>query len=138
MNYLKSLFFNFLIVFFADHLLPGIDVMVQTKLPHIGGDLLFAIALGVLNSLIYPALKVLNKKSSMLIQIALISIILNFAAYAFLKLLPLGIHISSMEGYFIPAVVVAIVSFLTNYFEMKSQHPHHHASKSEHEPPTAQ
>jgi hypothetical protein len=134
MKYLKSLFFNFLIVFFANHLLPGINVIVQTKLPHLGGDLLFAIGLGVLNSLIYPGLKVLHKKSSMFVQIALISIILNFGAYALLKLLPFGIHISSVEGYLLPAIVVAVVSFLTNYFEMKATH-HPHSSKSGHEPP---
>ena len=46
MTYLKSLFFNFLVVFFANHVLPGIEVVKPTKLPHIGGDLTFAIALG--------------------------------------------------------------------------------------------
>jgi hypothetical protein len=134
MNYLKSLLFNFLIVFFANHLIPGIDVVVQKKLPHLGGDLLFALGLGLVNSLIYPALKVLNRKSSIIAQIAIISIILNFGAYALLKLLPFGIQISSLEGYLFPALVVTIVSFLTNVFEMRAQR-HHHCSKSE-EPPT--
>ncbi len=134
MSYLKSLFFNFLIVFFANHLLPGIDVVTQTKLPHLGGDLIFAVGLGVLNSLIYPVLKALHKKSAMLVQIAIISILLNFGAYALLKLLPFGIHIASMEGYLFPAIAVTIVSFLTNLFEMRIRH--HHCPKSEHEPPT--
>ena len=37
-QYLKSLFFNFLTVFFANHIFSGIEVTSQTKLPHIGGD----------------------------------------------------------------------------------------------------
>jgi len=125
MNYLKSLFFNFLIVFFANHLLPGIDVVVQKKLPHLGGDLIFAIGLGVLNSLIYPVLRFLNKRSMISLQILLASFILNFSAYALLKVLPLGIHISSWDGYLVPAIAVSIVSFLTNFFEMKAYERNH-------------
>jgi uncharacterized membrane protein YvlD (DUF360 family) len=135
MNYLKSLLFNFLIVFFSNHLIPGIDVVVQKKLPHLGGDLLFAVGLGLLNSLIYPMLKVLNRKSSMTAHIAIFSITLNFGAYALLKLLPFGIQISSLEGYLFPALAVTIVSFLTNLFEMRARR-HPHCSNSEQEPPT--
>ncbi len=126
MAYLKSLLFNFLIVFFADYLLPGIEVTMPTKLPHIGGDLIFAVILGGLNSLIYPALKVFSKKSSTVFHIAIIASILNFGAYALLKLLPIAIHISSIEGYLLPAIAVTIVSFIVNFFEMKAHHHHHH------------
>ena len=136
MNYLKSLFFNFLIVFFANHLLPGIDVVVQKKLPSVGGDLLFAIGLGVLNSLIYPVLKVLNKRSLSFLQILLASLILNFSAYALLKLLPFRIHISTWEGYLIPAIAVTVVSFLTNFLEMRAcQHCHPQSPPSDEPPP---
>ena len=44
MNYPKSLFYNFLTVYFANHLLPGIELLQQTRFPHIGSDLPFAIA----------------------------------------------------------------------------------------------
>jgi hypothetical protein len=139
MSYLKSFFFNFLTIFFANHLLPGIDVVMQVKLPHVGGDLLFAIVLGGLNALIYPTLKLVMKRSAKLMlttQIALIAIVFNFGAYAILKLLSIGIMISSLEGYFIPAIVVTIVSFLTNFLAMKAYQRHHHTAESHREPPT--
>ena len=118
MSYIKSLFFNFLVVFFANHILPVIDVADQTKLPHFGGDLLFAIALGFLNSLIFPVLKLIDRHLTA-VRIAMISLVVNFAAYALLKLLPVGILLASVEGYILAAVVVSLGSFLTNYLEMK-------------------
>ena len=120
MNYLKTLVINFLIVFFANHILPGILVMDQTKLPHIGGDLIMAICLGVLNTLIYPILKLTGQVSGL--KIALAALILNFAAYAIVKIIPIGIGVTSVEGYIMASAVVAIGSFLTNFFEMKRSH----------------
>lgn len=115
--YLKSLFFNFLAIFFANHIFSGIDVVNQTKLPHMGGDLIFAAVLGFLNSLIFPLLRLLGQLSG--VRMALIAIILNFAAYALLTLMSLGIEVSTVEGYVIGSSVVALGSFLTNYLEMK-------------------
>jgi uncharacterized membrane protein YvlD (DUF360 family) len=118
MYYLKVLFFNFLIVFFANHILPGVDVTSQTKLPHIGGDLIFAATLGALNSVIFPILKLARQESTAL-KIALAALILNFAVYAMAKLLPVGIDVTTVEGYVLVSVVVAAGSFLTNFLEMK-------------------
>lgn len=118
MKYLKALFFSFLIVFFANHVLPGIVVNDITKLPHIGGDLLFSILLGLLNSLIYPILKVLHRPIT-LSRIGLIALALNFIAYGVVKFLPVGIQITSVEGYLLAALAVSIGSFLLNYYEMK-------------------
>ncbi|MES2273312.1 MAG: phage holin family protein [Chlamydiota bacterium] len=132
MHYLKSLFFNFLTVFFANHILPGIDVVNQTKLPHLGGDLIFAFALGILNTLIYPVLRLVDHSASAL-KIGLIALILNFASYAILKLLPIGIQITTIEGYLLASVVVAIGSFVTNYLDMKHGR-HHHKADSPHAP----
>lgn len=122
MNYLKSLVINFLVVFFSDHILPGIQVMNQTKLPHIGGDLILALALGFLNSLIYPVLKLIGDVSAL--KIALVALILNFAAYGIIKLLPLGISVTSVEGYILASAIVAIGGFLTNFFELKRHSSH--------------
>jgi uncharacterized membrane protein YvlD (DUF360 family) len=122
MNYLKSLVINFLVVFFSDHILPGIQVVNQTKLPHIGGDMILAAALGVLNSLIYPVLKLIHTDASAL-KIALIALILNFAAYGLVKLLPIGVNVLTVEGYILASAVVTIGSFLTNYFARKPPHP---------------
>lgn len=118
MYYLKILLSNFLIVFFADYLLPGIEVTKQTKIPHIEGDLLFALVLGFFNSMIFPLLKVMEKGAS-LSRIALTALILNFAVYGIVTLLPLGIHFANIEGYLIVSAVVTVGGFLTNFFEMK-------------------
>jgi len=123
MYYLKTLVINFLIIFFADHILPGLQVIDQTRLPHIGGDLIFAAALGFLNSLIYPVLKMLKHDVSTL-KIALAALILNFASYGIVKLLPLGIDVMSIEGYLLVSIVVALGCFLTNFFEMKRHRSH--------------
>jgi uncharacterized membrane protein YvlD (DUF360 family) len=125
-RYIKSLLFNFLVVFFADHILPGIEVMDQTKLPHIGGDLLFSIGLGFLNSLIFPCLRLLDRQLTAM-RVATIALVLNFAAYALLRLLPVGIQVMTVEGYIVTAIVVSCGSFITNYLELK-----HHRTK---EPP---
>ncbi|MBI5272836.1 MAG: phage holin family protein [Chlamydiia bacterium] len=123
MYYLKMLFFNFLIVFFANHILPGIDVANQTKLPHIGGDLIFAFVLGLLNSLIFLGLKILDKVS--VLRIGILSLVISFVSYAILKILPLGIHITNVKGYFLASILVAAGSFLTNFLEMKRTKSHH-------------
>lgn len=118
MNYLKGLLTNFLLVFFADHILPGIEVVDTTKLPHIGGDLIFSAVLGFLNGSIYHALKILRQEVSAL-KIALIVLVLNFTSYALVKFLPIGIQIIHLEGYLLAASVVSIGSFTLNFLEMK-------------------
>ena len=123
MVYLKALVINFLIVFFANHILPGIDVVNQTKLPHIGGDLIFAVALGFLNMLIFPVLKVILKEANW-IKIAILSIIINFVAYAIIKIVPpVGIKITTVQGYVIASLVVTVGSFITNFYLMKQSKP---------------
>lgn len=124
MYFLKILFFNFLIVFFANHILPGIEVTSQTKLPHIGGDLIFAAVLGALNSSIFPILKLVRQEAKA-IRIAMVALILNFAVYAIVKLLPIGISVMTVEGYLLVSCVVAVGSFLTNFLEMKHSVSNH-------------
>lgn len=125
MNYLKNLAINFLVVFFSDHVLPGIEVTNQTKLPHLGGDLIFAFVLGLLNSLIYTGLKMLHGQVSGL-KIAIVCLILNFAAYAIVKFIPIGVHVLTVEGYVLAASTVSISSYLTNFFEMRHRNSQNH------------
>lgn len=119
MKFLKALFFNFLIVFFANHVLPGIEIKEHTRFPHIGGDISFALSLGLLNTIIYPILKLVGRKDSVL-KIAMFALVLNLVAYAIVKFLPVGIQIRSVEGYIFGSLAVAIGSFLTNLYEMSS------------------
>jgi len=124
MNYLKAFFFNFFIVFFVNYILPGISVVSQTKIPNIGSDLIFAVALGVVNTLIYPVLKMCHHAT--LLKIAGLSLVVSFVAYALLKFLHLGIHVTTFTGYASAALLVAIGSFLINYFEMRYHYPKAH------------
>jgi hypothetical protein len=118
MVYLKALLTNILAVFFAHYLLPFIHTMDQTKLPHVGGDLFFAAGLGLLNSLVYLVLKALGRGVSA-VKIAVVVLVLNFASYGIVRFLPLRIQIESIEGYLVPAFVVSVAAFLTNFFEMR-------------------
>jgi hypothetical protein len=120
-----------IIVFFVDYLTPGIDVVSQTKIPHIGGDLLFAAGLGLLNALIVPFLKMMHGGS--LLRMVLATLILNFALYALLKVLSIGVFVTNLEGYLAAPLAVSIGSFLINHFHVKkhlggyhSGHHHHH------------
>lgn len=122
MHYVKSLLINFILIFFADYLLPGVEVMDQTKLPHIGGDLLFPLILGLINSLIFPCLRMMDRHLTAA-RIAMISLVLNFAAYALLKLTPIAIQVTTVEGYLLAALVVSSGSFITNYLELKKHRP---------------
>ncbi len=128
MNYTKSLFYNFLTIYFANHLLPEIVLLYQTRLPHFGSDLPFAAALGILNSLIYPVCKLISQRVSLL-RIAVIALALNFAAYAVIKLIPIGIQTTTIKGYLLVSFVVTIGSFATNYFYMRASR-HSHVRKS--------
>jgi uncharacterized membrane protein YvlD (DUF360 family) len=117
MNYLKSLFINFLTIFFSNHILPGLSVTSQ-RLPLVGSDLIFAAALGFLNSLIHPLLKLLRQDVTVL-RIALISIILNFTTYGIVRIVSIGVEVHSVEGYILASSIVTLGSFFSNYFEMK-------------------
>ncbi|MBF8262745.1 MAG: hypothetical protein HW387_410 [Parachlamydiales bacterium] len=117
-NFLKCLAYNFLTVFFANYLLMGIEVEHPSKLPHIGGDLLFPLVLGLLFSSIYPILKVIDQNIN-LARIGIVAGCLSFGSYAILKFAPLGVEVKTVEGYLLASIVVALGGFLTNFFEMK-------------------
>src|SRR5688500_18847008 len=121
MHFLRSFFWNFFVIFFANHILPGIDVMKETKITHIGADLIFAIALAVINALIYPVLKLSGRAS--VIQIAGLALIINFVAFALVKVLPLGIRILTIEGYVYASLLVTVCSFITNFLDAKQGKP---------------
>lgn len=138
MSYIKTLLFLCLVIFFANYLLPGVDVVNQTKLPHIGGDLILAVGLGILNFCILPLVR-FGKKPFGLFRVAVTTLVLNFGVYAVLRLLPLGVFTTSVEGYLLVAAVVSIGCGIIIYIQgkrgAKKDHSavHHHHSESEEE-----
>ena len=112
MTYFKSLLFNFLAVFFADHVIPGVDIQYYTKLPNIEGDLIFSFGLGLLNSLIFPALRFFRIKLSHF-KIGWISFAISFGGYSIVNLLPVGIKIKTPGAYIWAGLVVWFCSYLS-------------------------
>lgn len=121
MRYLRGLLYNIFTVFFANYLIPGIEMMSHTKIPDIGGDVTFAAGLGFLNFLVGVIFKVFSLYPSIL-RLSVIAFVLNFASYALLKILPLGVSFTSIEGYVIASVVVSIGSTLFNALMLKGNH----------------
>lgn len=120
MTYLKSLLINFLTVFFVNHVVPGIDFIHYTKLPHIEGDIIFSVALGFLNSLVYPLTRLFNIKPTVF-SIGILSLVITFVSYAILNLLPISVKVTTFKAYLWCSVIVWLVSFATNYMEHKRQ-----------------
>ena len=118
MTYFKSLLFNFLCVFFVDHVIPGVEISYYTKLPEIKGDLIFSFGLGFLNSLIFPILKYFNLKPSHF-KIGFITFIVSFAAYSVVNVLPVGIRVTTAGAYIWASLVVWFGSYLTNHLEFR-------------------
>lgn len=118
MHYLKTFSINFLVVFFANYLLPGLYISDPTRLPHIGGEIPFALGAGLLNTLILPVLKMAGREPS-LIRIGMVVVILNFACYGLLRFVGIGVHLESVEGYIFASLAVSLGGFLTNFFELK-------------------
>ncbi|MDP1607926.1 MAG: phage holin family protein [Chlamydiales bacterium] len=118
MHYIKSLFFNILVIFLSLHIFNGVEVTDATQIPHIGGDLLVALGLGLLNSLIYPILRMVSLRL-LAMKIFLCAFILNFMACGILKIVSLGVNIESFKGYAILSLTISVGSFLINFFERK-------------------
>ena len=118
MLFFKSLLTNFLAVFFVNYLLPNIEIRSITKLPHIRGDLIFPFALALINSLIYPLLRLFSERIS-LFKIAIISFIVTLSAYLSLHFLPAGITLTRIDSYVWSVLIVWAISFLTSYLERK-------------------
>ena len=118
MTYFKSLLFNFLAVFFANHIIPGIKIDYYTKLPDIKGDIIFSFILGLILSLIFPVLKIF-KLSPSHFKIGFITFLISFGAYSLVNILPVGIHITSAGGFIWCSLIVWFCSYLTNHLEYR-------------------
>ncbi len=118
MTYFKSLFLNFLTVFFVNHMLAGIEIDYYSKIPEIKGDLIFAFGLGFLNSLVYPLLRLFSPKPTHL-KIGILSGLISFGAYSIVNLLPLGIRVTTPGAFIWGGGIVWAVSSLINHLELR-------------------
>jgi uncharacterized membrane protein YvlD (DUF360 family) len=118
MYYLKNFLIAFFIVFFVNYLFPGIDVVNQSKIPHIREDIFFAAILGFLNSVIFPLLRALDR-NSILVRVSIVTFLLNFLSYVILKAVPLGIYVTNIQGYFSAVLAVSFGSILLSYVQLR-------------------
>lgn len=118
MNYLRSFFLNFLIVFFVDRMAPGIEIAMFEEVPNIGADILFSLIVAFLNSSVFFFFALLEWAISSL-RIAVITWIISFGAFIIIAIVPFGVKVVNPWGVIIGGLVVWGVAFLTNYLEWK-------------------
>lgn len=119
MNYLRSLFLNFLTVFFIDRVAPGIQIDAFEQVPNIGADLLFAMILGFLNATVFPFLAILELKPT-LAKMAVATFFITFIGFISIAIFPFGVRVVGPLGIIIGGGVVWAVAFFTNYLEWKT------------------
>jgi len=122
MTYVRSLFLNFLVVFFVNDVIPGITIRYYEDVPNIGADILFAAIVGILNSLIFPFIRVSDLKPT-IIKIAVLAFVISFGSYILIAVIPFGVKATSFGGVFLGSLLVFAMSVFTNYLEMKHYLP---------------
>lgn len=115
MNYVRSLFLNFLVVFFIDRAIPGVQVVNYEQVPNIGADILFALIVGFLNASVYPFLAILEISITKL-RLALFNFIISFVSFSAIALVPFGVQ-ATFGGVLLGGAIAWIVAFFTNYLE---------------------
>ena len=118
MNYVRSFFLNFLIVFFIDRVAPGVEIASFEQVPNIGADILFSLIVGFLNSSIFFFLALLELSITHL-RLAIISFIVSFGAFLVIAIIPFGVRVVNPWGVIIGGGVVWGVALLTNCLEWK-------------------
>lgn len=118
MNYVRSLFLNFLIVFFIDRVCPGVEVQNFENVPNIGADILFALIVGFLNASVFFFLALLELLITNF-KMGLITFIISFGAFIAIAIIPFGVRVVNPLGVIVGGLVVWLVAFMTNHLEWK-------------------
>lgn len=118
MNYLRALFFNFLIVFFVNRVVPGIQIENFEEVPNIGADILFALIVGFFNASIFFFLALLELKIT-LARLLWISACISFCAFSLIAFVPFGVRVVDFAGWLLGGGIVWICAAFTNYLEWK-------------------
>lgn len=116
MSYLRSLFFNFLVVFFVDRMIPGMQITYFEQVPNIGADFLFSGILGFLNASVYPFFQILELQVRSF-KLAVFNFFITFSAFGAISVFPFGVQVINPWGFFLGGSIVFGVAFFTNYLE---------------------
>jgi hypothetical protein len=123
MNYARSFFLNFLIVFFIDRVAPGVEIANFENVPNIGADILFSLIIGFLNSSIFFFLALMETSITNL-RMAIMSFVVSFGGFLAIAIVPFGVRVVNPWGVIIGGGVVWAIAVLTNHLEWK-----HYASQ---------
>ena len=116
MNYLRSLFLNFLIVFFVDRVGPGIEILNYEGVPNIGADLLFSLLVGFFNSAVFFFFAILELTITKA-RLAVTTFFISYGAFLIIAAIPFGVRVVTPTGLFFGGTLVWLVAYLTNYLE---------------------
>lgn len=116
MNYVRSLFLNFLVVFFVDRVAPGVEISYYEQVPNIGADILFSLVVGFLNASIFFFL-ILMEINITLFKLALFSFVISFGSFLLIAIFPFGVEVVSAWGVIVGGGVVWAVAYFSNYLE---------------------
>jgi putative membrane protein len=86
---------------------------VQADPNNLGGALLFAFILGVLNAFLRPIILLLTLPLTLL-TLGLFTLVVNAIVFWVATLFPVGVHVSGFGGAFLGALVISVVSFFSS------------------------
>lgn len=118
MNYLRSFFLNFLIVFFIDRVAPGVEIQNFENVPNIGADILFSLVVGFLNASVFFFFALMEARITNF-KLGLMNFIISFGAFILIAVVPFGVRVVSVWGVLIGGLVVWAVAFMTSHLEWK-------------------
>jgi uncharacterized membrane protein YvlD (DUF360 family) len=121
MTFLRSLFLNFLVVFFVDRVIPGIRVVSYEGVPDVINDVIFAGVVAFLNASIYPAFYIFGAKATTL-TMGIVAAIVSFGSFFMLLFVQIGVTADSFSGAFFAGLIVFAMSLFTNVLEKKHMH----------------
>lgn len=116
MNYLRSLFLNFLVVFFVDRVAPGVQIDLFEQVPNIGADILFSVIVGFLNASVFPLFAIMEWKLTAL-RLATLTFLISIGAFLIIAVIPFGVRVVNVWGVLFGGGVVWAIAFFTNYLE---------------------
>lgn len=116
MNYVRSLFLNFLVVFFVDRVAPGIEIAYYEQVPNIGADILFSLVVGFLNASIFFFLALLELDITRL-RLAIFSFFISFGSFLVIAIFPFGVEVINAWGVIVGGGAVWAVAYFSNYLE---------------------
>ncbi len=118
MNYVRSFFLNFLIVFFINRVAPGVEIQNFEQVPNIGADLFFSLVVGFLNASVYFVLALFETPISNA-KLGIYTFLISFIAFILIAIFPFGVRVVSPFGVIIGGGVVWVIAFMTNHLEWK-------------------